>query len=65
MDNTTHHAFTDDINSPPPVVIGNPEVITVADMERIPGDPATCWEAGRRQHLSKLDAEMTVEGQYL
>ena len=41
VDDTTHHAFTDDINSPTPVVIGNSgEVITVADMERIPGAPA-------------------------
>ena len=62
VDDTTHHAFTDDINSPTPVVIGNSgEVITVADMERIPGDPATT-ERLVGQDLSKLDAEMTVEG---
>lgn len=62
VDDTTHHAFTDDINSPTPVVIGNSgEVITVADMERIPGDPATT-ERLVGQYLSKLDAEMTVEG---
>lgn len=62
VDNTTHHAFTDDINSPTPVVIGNSgEVITVADMERIPGDPATT-ERLVGKYLSKLDAEMTVEG---
>ena len=62
VDDTTHHAFTDDIDSPTPVVIGNSgEVITVADMERIPGDPATT-ERLVGQYLSKLDAEMTVEG---
>lgn len=62
VDDTTHHAFTDDINSPTPVVIGNSgEVITVADMERIPGDPATT-ERLVGNYLSKLDAEMTVEG---
>lgn len=62
VDDTTYHAFTDDINSPTPVVIGNSgEVITVADMERIPGDPATT-ERLVGQYLSKLDAEMTVEG---
>ena len=62
VDDTTHHAFTDDINSPTPVVIGNSgEVITVADMERIPGDPATT-ERLVGEYLSKLDAEMTVEG---
>lgn len=62
VDDTTHHAFTDDINSPTPVVIGNSgEVITVADMERIPGDPATT-ERLVGKYLSKLDAEMTVEG---
>ena len=62
VDNTTHHAFTDDINSPTPVVIGNSgEVITVADMERIPGDPATT-ERLVGKYLSKLDAELTVEG---
>ncbi len=61
-DDTTHHAFTDDIDSPTPVVIGNSgEVITVADMERIPGDPATT-ERLVGNYLSKLDAEMTVEG---
>lgn len=62
VDDTTHHAFTDDIDSPTPVVIGNSgEVITVADMERIPGAPATT-ERLVGQYLSKLDAEMTVEG---
>ena len=62
VDDTTHHAFTDDINSPTPVVIGNSgEVITVADMERIPGDPATT-ERLVGNYLNKLDAEMTVEG---
>lgn len=62
VDDTTHHAFTDDINSPTPVVIGNSgEVITVADMERIPGDPATT-ERLVGNYLSKLDAELTVEG---
>ena len=62
VDDTTHHAFTDDINSPTPVVIGNSgEVITVADMERIPGDPATT-ERLVGKYLNKLDAEMTVEG---
>lgn len=62
VDDTTYHAFTDDINSPTPVVIGNSgEVITVADMERIPGDPATT-ERLVGKYLSKLDAEMTVEG---
>lgn len=62
VDDTTHHAFTDDINSPTPVVIGNSgEVITVADMERIPGDVATT-ERLVGKYLNKLDAEMTVEG---
>lgn len=62
VDDTTHHAFTDDINSPTPVVTGNSgEVIIVADMERIPGDPATT-ERLVGKYLSKLDAEMTVEG---
>ncbi len=62
VDDTTYHAFTDDINSPTPVVIGNSgEVITVADMERIPGDPATT-ERLVGSYLSKLDADMTVEG---
>lgn len=62
VDDTTYHAFTDDINSPTPTVEdGKGNYITAADMERIPGDPAVT-ERLVGQYLSKLDASMTVAG---
>ena len=62
VDDTTYHAFTDDIDSVTPIVEnGKGGYITAADMERIPGDPATT-ERLVGNYLSKLDAEMTVEG---
>lgn len=62
VDDTTYHAFTDDIDSVTPIVEdGKGGYITAADMERIPGDAATT-ERLVGQYLSKLDAEMTVEG---
>lgn len=62
VDDTTYHAFTDDIDSPTPTVDdGKGNYITVADMERIPGDPALT-ERLVGDYLSKLDASLTVEG---
>lgn len=62
VDDTTHHAFTDDLDATTPTVDdGKGGLVPVPDMERIPGDVQTT----RRlvgQYLSKLDAEMTVEG---
>lgn len=63
VDDTTHHAFTDDIDASSPGFVedGKGGYVPVADMERIPGDPATT-ERLVGNYLSKLDAEMTVEG---
>lgn len=62
VDDTTHHAFTDDIDAATPLVEdGKGNYITVADMERIPGDPAET-ERLVGDYLSKLDASLTVEG---
>ena len=62
VDDTTYHAFTDDIDSVTPIVEdGKGGYVTAADMERIPGDPATT-ERLVGNYLNKLDAEMTVEG---
>ena len=63
VDDTTHHAFTDDIDDSTPDFAedGKGGYVPVADMERIPGDVATT-ERLVGKHLSKLDAELTVEG---
>lgn len=62
VDDTTHHAFTDDIDAAAPVVDdGKGGLVPVPDMERIPGDIQTTQRLVG-QYLSKLDAEMTVEG---
>ena len=54
VDDTTHHAFTD-------VDDGKGSLVPVPDMERIPGDIQTTQRLVGK-YLSKLDAEMTVEG---
>ena len=63
VDNTTHHAFTDDIDDSTPDFAedGKGGYVPVADMERIPGDVATTQRLVGK-YLSKLDAELTVEG---
>lgn len=63
VDDTTHHAFTDDIDSSSPDFVedGKGGYVPVADMERIPGDVKTT-ERLVGKYLSKLDAELTVEG---
>ncbi len=63
VDDTTHHAFTDAIDSSTPDFAedGKGGYVPVADMERIPGDVATTQRLVG-QYLSKLNAEMTVEG---
>ena len=62
VDDTTHHAFTDDIDAATPLVEdGKGNFITAADMERIPGDPAVT-ERLVGDYLSKLEASLTVEG---
>lgn len=61
VDDTTHHAFTDDIDAAAPVVDdGKGGLVPVPDMERIPGDVQTTQRLVG-QYLSKLDAEMTVD----
>lgn len=63
VDDTTHHAFTDDIDDSTPDFAedGKGGYVPVADMERIPGDVATTQRLVGK-YLSKLNAEMTVEG---
>lgn len=62
VDDTTHHAFTDDLDATTPTVDdGKGGLVPVPDMERIPGDVQTTQRLVG-QYLSKLDAEMTVEG---
>lgn len=62
VDDTTHHAFTDDLDATTPTVDdGKGTAVSVPDMERIPGDIQTTQRLVG-QYLSKLDAEMTVEG---
>ena len=62
VDDTTHHAFTDDLDATTPTVDdGKGTAVSVPDMERIPGDMATTQRLVGK-YLSKLDAEMTVEG---
>lgn len=62
VDDATHHAFTDDIDAAAPVVDdGKGGLVPVPDMERIPGDVQTTQRLVGK-YLSKLDAEMTVEG---
>ncbi len=63
VDDTTHHAFTDDIDSSSPDFVedGKGGYVSVADMERIPGDAATTQRLVGK-YLSKLDAELTVAG---
>lgn len=63
VDDTTHHAFTDDIDSSSPDFVedGKGGYVPVADMERIPGDVKTT-ERLVGKYLSKLNAELTVEG---
>ena len=63
VDDTTHHAFTDDIDDSTPDFVedGKGGYVPVADMERIPGDVATTQRLVGK-YLSKLDAELTVEG---
>lgn len=62
VDDATHHAFTDDIDAATPVVDdGKGGLVPVPDMERIPGDVQTTQRLVG-QYLSKLDAEMTVDG---
>ena len=63
VDDTTHHAFTDDIDDSTPDFVedGKGGYVRVADMERIPGDVATTQRLVGK-YLSKLDAELTVEG---
>lgn len=48
VDDTTYHAFTDDMDASTPTVEGNSgELITLPDMERIPatGIPCSVWWA--------------------
>ena len=60
VDDTTHHAFTDDLDASTPTVEGSSgELITLPDMERIPGDRDTVQRLVG-DYLSKLDAELTV-----
>ena len=60
VDDTTYHAFTDDMDASTPTVEGNSgELITLPDMERIPGDRDTVQRLVG-DYLSKLDAELTV-----
>ena len=60
VDDTTHHAFTDDLDDTAPVVDdGKGGLVTVPDMERIPGGVQTTQRLVG-PYLSKLDAEMTV-----
>lgn len=60
VDDTTYHAFTDDMDASTPTVEGNSgELITLPDMERIPGDRDTT-ERLVGKYLSKLDAELTI-----
>ena len=60
VDDTTYHAFTDDMDATTPTVEGNSgELITLLDMERIPGDRDTVQRLVG-DYLSKLDAELTV-----
>ena len=60
VDDTTYHAFTDDMDATTPTVEGNSgELITLPDMERIPGDRDTVQRLVG-DYLSKLDAELTV-----
>ena len=62
VDDTTHHAFTDDLDATTPTVDdGKGSLVPVPDMERIPGDIQTTQRLVGK-YLSKLDAEMTVEG---
>lgn len=62
VDDTTHHAFTDDLDATTPTVDdGKGTAVSVPDMERIPGDIQTTQRLVG-QYLSKLDAEMTVDG---
>ncbi len=63
VDDTTHHAFTDDIDDSTPDFAedGKGGYVPVADMERIPGDVATTQRLVGK-YLGKLNAEMTVEG---
>ena len=62
VDDTTHHAFTDDLDATTPTVDdGKGGLVSVPDMERIPGDVQTTQRLVG-QYLSKLDAEMTVDG---
>ena len=62
VDDATRHAFTDDIDAATPVVDdGKGGLVPVPDMERIPGDVQTTQRLVG-QYLSKLDAEMTVDG---
>lgn len=62
VDDTTHHAFTDDLDATTPTVDdGKGTAVSVPDMERIPGDIQTTQRLVGK-YLSKLDAEMTVEG---
>lgn len=63
VDDTTHHAFTDDIDDSTPDFVedGKGGYVRVADMERIPGDVATTQRLVGK-YLSKLNAELTVEG---
>ena len=60
VSDTTLHAFTDDMDASAPTVEGNSgELITVPDMERIPGDVETVQRLVG-DYLSKLDAGLTV-----
>ena len=60
VDDTTYHAFTDDMDASTPTVEGNSgELITLPDMERIPGDRDTVQRLVG-DYLSKLDAELTI-----
>lgn len=60
VNDTTLHAFTDDMDASTPTVEGNSgELITVPDMERIPGDVETVQRLVG-DYLSKLDAGLTV-----
>ena len=60
VDDTTYHAFTDDMDASTPTVEGNSgELITLPDMERIPGDRDTVQRLVG-DYLSKLDAQLTV-----
>ena len=62
VDDTTHHAFTDDLDATTPTVDdGKGSLVPVPDMERNPGDIQTTQRLVGK-YLSKLDAEMTVEG---